>query len=342
MTKLSVKQFIYDQYQTVPPVVKVDLTGKTVLVIGANTGLGLEAAKHFASMNPEKLVIACRSREKGNDAIRTIETSTGYKGTELRVVDLSNFSSVNEFAERYTEDLGRLDIYVYNAGVAYAAYEATSDGWETILQVNHLSCMLLSLLLLPCMLSSASSSSPYPRMVIVSSDVHYWANLTKDELASPNILEKLNDSNYCNSSVMRHRYGISKMFNVFFVRELVARLPDNSPLIVTTPNPGYCISQLRRHFSPVMALFDKMMEMVLARTTEEGARQLVWAAIGGQGREDELRGAYVSSADVQEPSDYVLSEEGMAAQKRIFDESVEILSKISLKFGAIVQEHLST
>ena len=57
---------------------------------------------------------------------------------------------------------------------------------------------------------------------------------------------------------------------------------------------------------------------ILARTTEEGSRQLVWAAVGGAGREFELRGAYVSKADVREVSDYVLSDEGAVAQRRIW------------------------
>lgn len=73
MAKLSILQFIRDQYKTVPPVVTVDLSGKTVLVVGANTGLGLEAAKHFASMNPEKLLLACRNAEKGKRAIEGIQ-----------------------------------------------------------------------------------------------------------------------------------------------------------------------------------------------------------------------------------------------------------------------------
>ena len=62
-------QFAKAQYTTVPPVPKVDLTGKTVIVVGANAGLGFEAAKHFARMHPGKLILACRSKEKGEAAL---------------------------------------------------------------------------------------------------------------------------------------------------------------------------------------------------------------------------------------------------------------------------------
>jgi retinol dehydrogenase 12 len=63
-------RFIQDQWWKVAPVEHVDLTGKTVVVIGANVGLGFEAAKHFASMNPKRLVLGCRSQEKGQAALQ--------------------------------------------------------------------------------------------------------------------------------------------------------------------------------------------------------------------------------------------------------------------------------
>ena len=106
--------------------------------------------------------------------------------------------------------------------------------------------------------------------------------------------------------------------NVFFVRELTKRLPANSPVIVTAANPGYCKSELRRNLSFVLRIIHAMREILLARTIEEGSRQLVWAAVGGVGREFELRGGYVSKADLQEVSDYALSEEGAAVQTRFW------------------------
>jgi len=108
------------------------------------------------------------------------------------------------------------------------------------------------------------------------------------------------------------------VLNVFFVRELTKRLPANSPVIVTAVNPGYCKSELRRHLPFVIRMCDRVIEALLARTSEEGSRQLLWAAIGGVGREFELRGGYVSQADLQEVSDYVLSDEGAVVQTRLW------------------------
>jgi len=61
---------VCDQFATIPTVANADLTGKTVIVVGANTGLGFEASKHFATMNPERLILACRSSERGGAAVQ--------------------------------------------------------------------------------------------------------------------------------------------------------------------------------------------------------------------------------------------------------------------------------
>ena len=73
-----------------------------------------------------------------------------------------------------------------------------------------------------------------------------------------------------------------------------------------------------RSLSPVHHMFNKILEILLARTAEEGSRQLVWAAVGGVGREFELRGSYVNKADLQQVSDYALSDEGATVQTRLW------------------------
>ncbi|KAI9465854.1 hypothetical protein BJY52DRAFT_1112976 [Lactarius psammicola] len=342
MGQFTFLDFVGSQLWRVHPVVHVDLTGKTVVVVGANVGLGFEAAKHFASMNPKRLVLGCRSQEKGQAAVQAIQ-ATGFKNAELALVDLSRFASVSAFADAFIRDGSQIDILAYNAGVAFPHYASTGDGWEEMIQVNHLSAMLLTTLLLPCLLKAAvSGSSPNPRIVIVSSDVHYWANLSKEMAESDNALQKLSNKDYCTPKVMADRYPLSKLLNVLFVRELTKKLPANSPIIVTAVNPGYCKSQLSRHLPFATRLGMTIMAALLARTTEQGSRQLVWAAVGGAGREFELRGGYVSKANLQEVSDYVLSDDGAVAQRRIWEESVEILSRVDPKFESIVREMLTS
>jgi NAD(P)-dependent dehydrogenase (short-subunit alcohol dehydrogenase family) len=341
MGRLGFLQHVKNQWWKVAPVEHVDLTGKTVVVIGANVGLGFEAAKHFASMNPKRLVLGCRSQEKGQAALQAIQ-ATGFKNAELALVDLAQFTSVSAFADTFVRDNAQIDILVYNAAVALLHYSPTKDGWEETVQVNHLSAMLLTILLLPCLFKAVSSgTSPNPRVVIVGSDVHYWTKFSETEVESDNILQKLSDENHCTSQVMRNRYFISKLLNVFFVRELTKRLPANSPVIVTVANPGYCKSELSRNFPFALRIIDAISKALLARTTEEGSRELVWAAVGGAGREFELRGGYASMANLQEVSDYALSDEGTVVQTRLWDESVEILSNVEPKFESTLREILS-
>jgi retinol dehydrogenase 12 len=105
---------------------------------------------------------------------------------------------------------------------------------------------------------------------------------------------------------------------VFFVRELTKKLPANSPVIVVAVNPGFCKSELLRQMPFSYRTIIGILKALLARTTEEGSRQLVWSAIGGAGHEFELRGAYVNKANIEEVNDYALSDEGAAVQTRIW------------------------
>jgi retinol dehydrogenase 12 len=106
-------------------------------------GLGREAARHFAGMNPQKLILACRNQVKGSEAVEDIVKSTGVSaGTvETWELDLANFDSVKAFAARgkilkacwlmiVEKELGRLDILVENAGIAIDKFHSSKDGWE--------------------------------------------------------------------------------------------------------------------------------------------------------------------------------------------------------------------
>jgi retinol dehydrogenase-12 len=107
------------------------------------------------------------------------------------------------------------------------------------------------------------------------------------------------------------------VLNIFFARGLSERLRDK-PLIVNTVNPGFCYSALRRHITGLRAWSMWLMELALARSSEQGSRQLIWASIGGKDNIDQLRGAYISSMHIQEPSDFVVGEEGKRAQTKLW------------------------
>ena len=146
--QLSILQFLREQLATVPPVEYEDLSGKSVVVIGANVGLGFESAKHFAKMNPDRIILGCRSKERGEAAAtseaiyynhvsvshyayKELKAETGYKSAELWIIDLARISSVVDFAERFEKDGGRIDILLLNAGIEpVRGQPLTADGYE--------------------------------------------------------------------------------------------------------------------------------------------------------------------------------------------------------------------
>ena len=108
------------------------------------------------------------------------------------------------------------------------------------------------------------------------------------------------------------------MFNVLFIRDLASRFSRaNIPITAVSVNPGYCVSSLRRNMPLILRLLDRLTEMLIARTTEEGSRQLIWASVSGKDRSD-LNGSFVMDSTVYEPSDFAISEKGKEAQERIW------------------------
>ncbi|KAJ7183168.1 hypothetical protein C8R46DRAFT_1066138 [Mycena filopes] len=339
--KLSLWKTLRGQFNKLPPVVAVDLTGKTVVVLGANTGIGFEAASHFASMKPGRIILGCRSQERGQRALEKLKGKlNGDLNIELWLIDLADFESVKRFADRFEQDGGRLDILVANAAVATLKYEASQDGWEKMVQVNSLATPLITLLLLPRMLQTALEHATVPRIVVVSSDMHHYSSIPEMVLRSDNILTILGSAEFCIPKRMQNLYGITKILNILFVRALSERL-GVAPLIVSTPNPGLCVSELRRDSGSVLAFIYSIVERIMAFTAEEGSRSLIFSAVGQPGNPDALRGQYINQSHVEEPSDFIVGTLGRKAQDQTWDELIEIVGKVDPRVLQTVKDHLS-
>ncbi|KAF5334563.1 hypothetical protein D9758_015787 [Tetrapyrgos nigripes] len=337
------------------PVATTDLSGRVVIVVGANTGLGFECAKHFSRMNPGRLIIACRSQVKGMRAIEEIKQETGCTtdSVELRIIDLSSFASVQEFATKFIQEVGQLDILVTNAAMLPTKYERTVDGYEMGLQVNYLSPSLLTLLLLPTMIETAKTSPNRPRIVSVTSHMHSQTTLD-DELknvdsTASTILKYMSSEEYCNKEgIMERRYGDSKLFGVFFVLSLQSKtcLHSSSPsdIIINAVDPGRCVSQLVRS-STLPDDTKKTLEALAISdgyTTEEGSRALVYGAVGevGNDSEDGLKGAHLRRGRKTKFGDFVVSEEGERLKEKIWGETLETLCGIDENIESIVEKFL--
>jgi retinol dehydrogenase 12 len=147
--------------------------GQVVLVTGANTGLGFEAARHFVQLGAAKVILACRNVEAGTASAVDISRTTGRDDAcEVWQVDLGDFASVRRLVER-AASLKRLDAVVANAAVAKISFTRTGS-METTVAVNVVGTFLLALGLLPLLKRSAAAAGTAGHLVVVTSDVHRW------------------------------------------------------------------------------------------------------------------------------------------------------------------------
>lgn len=192
----SLTKFLKDQFTSLPYPEK-KFAGQTIIVTGSNTGLGLEAARHFTRLDAEKVILAVRNLEKGEAAKRSIEETTGRKGVpEVWQLDLSSYESVKQFV-RKAEGLKRLDAIVENAGIATHKYTVFEDNESTI-TTNVVSTFLLGLMILPKLRETATKYNITPHLAVVSSEVHAFTSFP--EKSSPKILKTLNDKETANMS----------------------------------------------------------------------------------------------------------------------------------------------
>lgn len=158
------------QLQSIP-IPTTSFEGQTIIVTGANTGLGLEAVRHFARLNAARIILAVRSIHKGEAAKKTVVIPPGNKTVlEVWQIDMSNYDSIKAFA-RKCNSLDRLDVVLANAGVLRNTFEA-AEGTEITIATNVIGTFLLALNLFPILRKSGSKTGKTSRLVVTSSVVH--------------------------------------------------------------------------------------------------------------------------------------------------------------------------
>jgi protochlorophyllide reductase len=243
-----------------------DCSGKTVLVTGANSGIGFEAAKLLAAKGAT-VVLGCRDPRRGEAAVARIVQSVPSARVELLLIDLARLASIREAAARFCDDHPCLDVLCNNAGVMAIPRTLTEDGFETQLAVNHLGPFALTGLLLPRLLSA-----PAARVVAVSSLVHRAARLRLDDLEASGRYQKW------------EAYSQSKLANLLFAYELQRRFKRSGTATISVAcHPGYTDTNLQQ-VGPALegsrlrgALF-RFSNTLFAQSPEKGALPLVYAA----------------------------------------------------------------
>jgi NAD(P)-dependent dehydrogenase (short-subunit alcohol dehydrogenase family) len=227
-----------------------DQTGTTIVVTGANSGLGLRSSEALAAKGA-RVLLACRNATKAATALESVKAMASGPAPEVVALDLSSLASVRECAADLTERLGRIDVLMNNAGIMAVPRSATVDGFERQLGTNHLGHFALTGLLLPALLAA-----PAPRVVTVSSNAHKFGRIRLDDL----FFERSRYSRW-------RAYGQSKLANLLFTSELQRRaITAHTALTAVAAHPGYSATNLTSGpavgaavLRPFLALGDKLV-----------------------------------------------------------------------------------
>lgn len=270
--------------QYVPPTDPkgISFAGKIVLLTGATSGLGYEAAIKFLNLGVDSLIIGSRSLQRGKATKERLERQTQRPGViQVWELEMGSFASVKSFASRVEAEVDRLDVALLNAGLWNREYIRSSEGWEETIQVNALSTALLALLLLPKLRRSSSSEFGPAHLSIVSSQ--QFTRVKADSLRTDGpLLEHLNASTNFNGP---KQYGISKLLVEYVAKNLAERTRNDDgtlQVIVNTVSPGFCVSSLGRQYNRFYERWAVwLVYKLFARTTEHGSRSLVSATYQG-------------------------------------------------------------
>jgi retinol dehydrogenase 12 len=250
-----------------------ELTGRTFLVTGANTGIGLETARNLAGRGG-RVYIACRSAAKGEAAVAAIGGDSAFLP-----LDLADLDSVRACAASFLALDEPLHVLINNAGLA-GQQGVTKQGFELLFGVNHLGHFLLTELLLDRLRSGAPS-----RIVNVSSDSHYL----------PKTIDWTALRRRGRGLTAMHQYGVSKLCNVLFTQELARQL-DGTGITAYAVHPGVVASDIWRRIPwPVRPLITARM-----LSAEEGARTSLYCATAPELAE--VSGKFYDKCAEREPS----------------------------------------
>ncbi|MFF2521181.1 oxidoreductase [Streptomyces liangshanensis] len=225
-------------------------TGRTVLITGGGSGIGLETARAFASAGA-RVTLAVRAVDAAREAASDLPGDPA-----VLPLDLADLASVRRFATAWDRPL---DVLVNNAGVANVPLRRTADGFETQMGTNHLGHFALTNLLLPRITD---------RVVTVASNAHKGATLDLTDL-------DWRRRPYRASAA----YGQSKLANLLFTLELQRRLTEaGSDVLAVAAHPGAATTGLNRHLGPAMTLVAATVGRLVQQSGAAGALPTLFAA----------------------------------------------------------------
>lgn len=237
-----------------------DLTGRVALITGANSGIGLEAAKALAARNCA-VVLACRDPGRAEAATAEVKAAGPSARVESRALDLASLQSVRSFAEGVRRDFPVVDLLINNAGVMAPPYARTADGFELQFGTNHLGHFALTGLLLDVLEAAAAA-----RIVTVSSNAHRMGKMRFEDLQW--------EKGYSRWGA----YGQSKLANLLFTRELHGRLAKaGRKTRAVACHPGYSATNLFK-LPPGLGWMGTVGAALMGQPASQGALPTLYAA----------------------------------------------------------------
>ncbi|KAI1259747.1 short-chain dehydrogenase/reductase [Xylariaceae sp. FL1019] len=301
---------------------KVSFAGKNVLVTGANTGLGYQAALKYASLGADRLFIGVRTKAKGEQTKQRIIKATNCTEIEILTVDLVSFESVQSFVEELRKSTNdKLDVALLNAGMGNPNFQRSPSGWEMTVQVNVLSTALMAVLLLPLLRATAARGGSVPHLTFVNSHGH---DTVKREWLGPDgsLLQATNTEK---GWVSENSYSMVKLEGMAIMQHIAQVAagsggPTSPDIIVNAVCPDLCRTELGRNYGTVQRIIGNIVISLIARTAEQGSRTLV----SGTALGPESHGRFWHH-DVLYPIGEMAKDEIL--MKRTWDEIWEVISK---------------
>lgn len=248
-------------------------TGRTAIVTGANTGIGLEIARGLARKGA-RVLLACRDADKANEAIEDIRSGPERADLAFLHLDLANIASVRQAAEEASHE-ERIDLLIDNAGVMMPPLSTATAGCELQFAVNHLGHFAFTSLLLHKLAQDGGG-----RVVVQSSLAHRGAGIDFDNLDAAKAYSKT------------QFYGQSKLANLLFAKELDRRLrASGSSVSAIACHPGIAQTELTRHLGMLGGVFGSLVGVVL-NSAADGALPALQAATDPDAEGGEYYGPY--------------------------------------------------
>jgi len=304
-----------------------DLQGSTIVVTGANSGLGFWSARHLAA-NKATVVLTCRNAKRCAEAVQRIQDSVGSEH-KLRLypmqLDLASFTSIKAFVKDFKANFDRVDSLILNAGVMVPPFTRTAEGFEQQIGVNHFGHFLLTTLLLPHLSNRTHLSSTAPATIVaVSSAAHFDSY--------PEGIRDLAGMNDESSYDRAKAYGQSKLANVLFTQELAERVKDQN-ILVNAVHPGGVDTELGRHIlEKISAVFGEkagawaeknVLRMLPVWHPRDASLTQLYAAVSPQLKAHRVTGKYFHPiARLTKPDIHC---QNMTLQKMLWDMSEQVI-----------------